>query len=1320
MGALYLARDPGLERLVAIKLLKDEYQDDQELRERFTREARSVARLRHRNIIVVYEIGQDEGRPFMAMEYIEGETLAHVLRQSPPLPLARRLSLIEDLCDGLSHAHAAGIIHRDIKPANIMLDRDGVLKILDFGIARLGNSGMTQDGMMMGTVNYMSPEQVVGRGVDHRSDIFATGAVLYEVIALAQAFPGGIDTGVLHRILTEGPVPISERVPAIDAELAGIVSHALDRESTQRYQDATEMRRDIARVRRRLMEERHEPGSASPGDATLPPRARPSSAGRRSDSDRPRRLDPDRFAALQKQQVEEHLRVAEEAFARGEHDAALEHAERAATVDPDSRDAFDLIDRARFAIEAKAIRQLLAEANRLLSEGHIEDAAIVAEQASVTVRDLQGALELRSEVRHASERIAAARDRERRIQVSLERTRTQIEQGKFDSALRSVYEVLALDPERAEARELEQSAKSLLQDQREHEQARRRAYEQLSSARALAGAGRYEEATEAINAIAPPSDTVKVAASDALKAVLALQRQAAHTAIVVQARALFERQQFREALAALDSIPADDQTPDARSLRSAIEDALRAQREIEQKRRALETAITATRALIEKGDLTGAVERLESAATLGVSDERIPAMRQQIADLRAAAEERRRQEARDRQSATRVEEARQLLADGDGYAAIAFLERDGSGHELVEGALREIRAVVAEQEERESERKRQEEQRRREEVATLLISAEQALAADRPEQATLLLRRADEKVASVEDTALQRRFVAAKAEAEQRERGRRAVQDHLTRAREQLGRGNLEAAREAATAALAIDPKNQDALTALGRVDEEASRRIEEARQQEEARQEAMRLAEIEGARLREEQHKAAEKRRQEEEQRRQAEARRLEEQRAEDARKQKALADLLGQAGQTREHEAALTLLSRAETLAPSDSRIQTLIGERRAALDAQRAASRAAEDTARRERERLAQDERDGQAATLVEQARRLFDEGQHGEAVALLQGFPEHTLTTAAIVELESRHTELEHRRREQLRQHQRKQRRVATAAAIDTAIHDRRLHAVAAAVLVLALGWGVWQLSPSAPPQAGPTTTEGGGDTAGVTSRAQQQIGEEPTGDGQAGPAQAAGNIAANDQAAKEQAAKEQAAKEQAAKEQAARDQAARDQAAKELAVREQAAREQEARDQATREQAAREQAARDQAAREQAAREQAAREEAAREQAAREQAAREQAARAQVARDRSAIQQLLGQYVDAYSRLDEGRLRSIDPAFRGIQNRELIRTVQLSLSEPSITFSQDGQSAVLSAKGSYRYTWNRAGFPPTTDAVVNWNLRKVGANWVVSP
>src|SRR5262245_53325306 len=192
MGSLYLARDPAIDRLVAIKLLREDVESD-ELRERFAREARAVGRLRHQNIVVVFDVGEDDNRPFIAMEYVEGETLSAIIRERRNIPIERKLQWIEQLCDGLAYAHRADLVHRDIKPATLMIDSDGMLKILDFGVVRISRSaatGMTQAGTLMGTLNYMSPEQMSGLPIDHRSDIFSVGAVAYELLAYQRAFHG--------------------------------------------------------------------------------------------------------------------------------------------------------------------------------------------------------------------------------------------------------------------------------------------------------------------------------------------------------------------------------------------------------------------------------------------------------------------------------------------------------------------------------------------------------------------------------------------------------------------------------------------------------------------------------------------------------------------------------------------------------------------------------------------------------------------------------------------------------------------------------------------------------------------------------------------------------------------------------------------------------------------------------------------------------------------------------------------------------------------------------------------------------------------------
>ena len=190
MGAVYLGRDPELGRQVAIKVIREEVRD-QEVLDRFFREARAAAALRHPNIITVYASGQHEHQPYMAMEYVEGDSLAGIIRERRTLTIADKTSYIEQICAGLHFAHRAGIVHRDIKPANIMVDLEGIVRILDFGIARIEGSAMTQDGSLMGSLNYMSPEQMLGRPIDHRSDIFSVGLVTYELLCYQQAFKGG-------------------------------------------------------------------------------------------------------------------------------------------------------------------------------------------------------------------------------------------------------------------------------------------------------------------------------------------------------------------------------------------------------------------------------------------------------------------------------------------------------------------------------------------------------------------------------------------------------------------------------------------------------------------------------------------------------------------------------------------------------------------------------------------------------------------------------------------------------------------------------------------------------------------------------------------------------------------------------------------------------------------------------------------------------------------------------------------------------------------------------------------------------------------------
>ena len=181
----------------------------------------------------------------MVMEFVDGESLAEIIRSRRTLPLSDKMSYLEQICAGLHFAHRAGIVHRDIKPANIMIDREGVVRILDFGIARIEGSAMTQDGSLMGSLNYMSPEQMLGRPADHRSDIFSVGSVAYELLCYQQAFKGGLNDGLLHRLPHEAPPALSSLYPGLPPALEQVVMRALEKAPEQRFQDLAEMRSAI-------------------------------------------------------------------------------------------------------------------------------------------------------------------------------------------------------------------------------------------------------------------------------------------------------------------------------------------------------------------------------------------------------------------------------------------------------------------------------------------------------------------------------------------------------------------------------------------------------------------------------------------------------------------------------------------------------------------------------------------------------------------------------------------------------------------------------------------------------------------------------------------------------------------------------------------------------------------------------------------------------------------------------------------------------------------------------------------------------------------
>ncbi len=247
MGVVYKALDTLIERVVAVKTVISNLDADPELRARFFREGRSAGQLSHKNIVTIFDLGEENGMAYIAMEYLEGEDLRAKILKGEKMDLPQLVFLMKEVCEGLAHAHERNVIHRDIKPANIFITRTGQVKILDFGLARTTASDLTTSGHALGTPNYMSPEQVRGEKVDYRTDIFSVGVLFYELLTYRKAFQGDSFTSTIFRILQNDPDPIEQFNPDVPKELRDIVYKALTKDRDLRYQTLGLMLEDLCR-----------------------------------------------------------------------------------------------------------------------------------------------------------------------------------------------------------------------------------------------------------------------------------------------------------------------------------------------------------------------------------------------------------------------------------------------------------------------------------------------------------------------------------------------------------------------------------------------------------------------------------------------------------------------------------------------------------------------------------------------------------------------------------------------------------------------------------------------------------------------------------------------------------------------------------------------------------------------------------------------------------------------------------------------------------------------------------------------------------------
>jgi len=252
MGIIYKARDPNIARVVTLKIMRLDWETrSKKSKKRFRHEAMSAGQLAHPNIVAVYDADEYRGEPFFVMEYLEGPTLAKVLEALAPLPLERAVDIALQIGDALDYAHQRGVIHRDVNPSNIILLENGQVKVTDFGLAKLASassSDASQSGVFHGTLDYASPEQILGLEIDGRSDIFSLGVILYEMLTGQTPFPGKHITSVIQCLLSEDPLPLTALRPHLPPELKDILCKALAKDADQRYQTCAELGRDLRKM----------------------------------------------------------------------------------------------------------------------------------------------------------------------------------------------------------------------------------------------------------------------------------------------------------------------------------------------------------------------------------------------------------------------------------------------------------------------------------------------------------------------------------------------------------------------------------------------------------------------------------------------------------------------------------------------------------------------------------------------------------------------------------------------------------------------------------------------------------------------------------------------------------------------------------------------------------------------------------------------------------------------------------------------------------------------------------------------------------------
>jgi len=418
MGVVYKAIDPHIGRFVAIKMITG---GDLE---RFYVEAKSTGKLQCPNIVTVYDMGDQDGNPYLVMEYLEGVSLEAILASGRPMSLLEKLIVMIDVCNGLSYAHQRNVIHRDIKPGNIMVLNDGTAKIVDFGIARVGDRRMTKTDQVIGSLHYMSPEQIQDRPLDAGSDIFSTGVVLYQLLTGALPFESSETAATLMKIIHEPPSPLGNYIRDYPPELDQVINRSMAKNREERYASARDLAFDLTRI----VEQQRE------------------------------------------QVVAAFLKRAETAMQRAEWIKAREQLQQILGIDRQHAEARRLLgevqERIRKQQRSEQARQLRRQADEAFVDLRYDEALRLLDQALVLDEANQDISEFRALVQAAKEQSA-------RFQMSLRRAEAAHSVGDLDEAQQAVAEALALNPNETQAKVLQHVIAKQLEEQARQAQMRK-------------------------------------------------------------------------------------------------------------------------------------------------------------------------------------------------------------------------------------------------------------------------------------------------------------------------------------------------------------------------------------------------------------------------------------------------------------------------------------------------------------------------------------------------------------------------------------------------------------------------------------------------------------------------------------------------------------------------------------------------------------------------------------------------------------------------------------------------------------------------------